>query len=53
MGLQVGDYRRQARYFAGRAVLDGAALTGAQEQLARAGLGAVLLAGLPRHRGGG
>lgn len=34
MDPQAGDYRRQARYFAGRAVLDGAALTEAQEQLA-------------------
>ncbi|MGJ5832043.1 hypothetical protein [Streptomyces ossamyceticus] len=46
MDPQAGDYRTQARYFAGRAVLDGAALTEVQERLARAVLEVVLLVGL-------
>ncbi|MGI5532552.1 hypothetical protein ACQEVX_35825 [Streptomyces syringium] len=41
-----GDYRAQARYFAPLAVLDGDVLTERQEELARAVLEAVLLAGL-------
>ncbi|MCF3106947.1 hypothetical protein IPZ58_36105 [Streptomyces roseoverticillatus] len=41
-----GDYRQQARYFTSRAVLEGEGLTEAQEELARAVLEAVLLAGL-------
>ncbi|MGW0828386.1 hypothetical protein [Streptomyces sp. NPDC002845] len=44
-----GDYEQQARYFAARAVLDGEALTEAQERLARAVLETVLLAGLPSY----
>ncbi|MCX4902408.1 hypothetical protein OG571_47120 (plasmid) [Streptomyces sp. NBC_01369] len=44
-----GDREQQARYFAPRAVLDGAALTDAQEQLAWAVLEVVLLAGLPPY----
>ncbi|MEU1630633.1 hypothetical protein ABZ746_36210 [Streptomyces sp. NPDC020096] len=44
-----GDYERQARYFAPRAVLDGAALTEVQEELTRAVLEVVLLAGLPPY----
>ncbi|MEU6541636.1 hypothetical protein [Streptomyces sp. NPDC047000] len=44
-----GDHERQARYFAPLAVLDGAELTEAQEQLARAALEVVLLIGLPPY----
>lgn len=44
-----GNYEQQARYFTGRAVLDGAVLTEAQEELARAVLEVVLLAGLPPY----
>lgn len=44
-----GNYEQQARYCAPRAVLDGDGLTEAQEQLARAVLEAVLLAGLPPY----
>lgn len=44
-----GNHEQQARYFAGLAVPDGAALTEAQEELARAVLGVVLLAGLPPY----
>lgn len=40
---------QQARYFAPRAVLDGAALNDTQEQLAWAVLEVVLLAGLPPY----
>jgi hypothetical protein len=46
MDPQAGDYRTQARYFASRAVLDGAVLTEVQQRLARAVLEVVLLAGL-------
>ncbi|MCF3105344.1 hypothetical protein IPZ58_27670 [Streptomyces roseoverticillatus] len=41
-----GDYRQQARYFTARAVLEGEGLTNVQEELARAVLEIVLLAGL-------
>ncbi|MEU7592609.1 hypothetical protein AB0B79_06160 [Streptomyces sp. NPDC039022] len=41
-----GDYQQQARYFAARAVLEGEGLTTEQEDLARAVLEVVLLAGL-------
>ncbi|WP_406172315.1 hypothetical protein [Streptomyces sp. NBC_00996] len=44
-----GNYEQQARHFAPRAVMDGVALTETQEQLARAVLEAVLLAGLPPY----
>ncbi|MET7457877.1 hypothetical protein ABZT03_39725 [Streptomyces sp. NPDC005574] len=49
MHPQGGDHRTQARYFARLAVLDGAALTATQEELARAVLEVVLLAGLPPY----
>ncbi|MFE5039310.1 hypothetical protein [Streptomyces sp. NPDC056683] len=49
MDPQGGNHRTQARYFAGLAVPDGVALTEAQEELARAVLGVVLLAGLPPY----
>ncbi|WP_367140615.1 MULTISPECIES: hypothetical protein [Streptomyces] len=41
-----GDYRQQARYFTGRAVLEGEGLTAEQAELAGAVLEVVLLAGL-------
>ncbi|MFJ9893450.1 hypothetical protein ACIQPR_08960 [Streptomyces sp. NPDC091280] len=44
-----GNHEQQARYFAGRAVVDGTALTQAQEALARGVLEVVLLAGLPPY----
>ncbi|MFC1435997.1 hypothetical protein ACEZDB_35730 [Streptacidiphilus sp. N1-3] len=44
-----GNTEQQARYFADRAVLDGAELTARQKQLARAVLEVVLLAGLPPY----
>ena len=44
-----GNHEQQARYFAPRAALDGTGLTETQEQLARAVLEAVLLAGLPPY----
>ncbi|WKU42592.1 hypothetical protein Q3V23_00040 [Streptomyces sp. VNUA116] len=44
-----GDHRAQARYFAPLAVLDSETLTERQEELARAVLEAMLLAGLPAY----
>ena len=44
-----GNHEQQARSFTPRAVLDGAELTEAQEQLTRAVLEVVLLAGLPPY----
>ncbi|XUL85315.1 hypothetical protein ACQ86D_00285 [Streptomyces galilaeus] len=44
-----GGYEQQARYFVGKAVLDGDELTRAQEELARAVVEVVLLAGLPPY----
>ena len=44
-----GDHDQQARSFAPRAVLDGAELTGAQGQLARAVIEVVLPVGLPPY----
>lgn len=44
-----GDCRTQARYFATLAVPGGQTLTGQQEELARAVLEVVLLAGLPPY----
>ena len=49
MDARGGNYEQQARHFAPRAVMDGVALAEAQEQLARAVLGVVLLAGLPLY----
>ncbi|MGA5606158.1 hypothetical protein ACPCUF_34970 [Streptomyces griseoincarnatus] len=49
MDLRGGDYRTQARYFAALAVPGGETLTGQQEELARAVLEIMLLAGLPPY----
>ncbi|MGW1658540.1 hypothetical protein [Streptomyces atratus] len=49
MDSRGGDCEQQARYFAPRSVLDGAALSAAQEHVARAVLKVVLLAGLPPY----
>ncbi|MDQ0935081.1 hypothetical protein [Streptomyces turgidiscabies] len=49
MDPRAGNHCTQARYFAGLAVLGGETLTGQQEELARAVLEVVLLAGLPPY----